>query len=132
MLVMSKIGADHSRLNRYFNRYPGLMCDVESYIYMPLIEEMDYVPKRKYASGHEIREYCEKLCAKYGLHDRAIFQSRVKSMTWDESAKEWVVEIRKAPKGGEESLHTLHADFTMIAPGKTVDQRRYVGTELSV
>jgi NAD(P)-binding Rossmann-like domain len=28
----------------YWNRYPGLMCDVESYIYMPLLEEMSYMP----------------------------------------------------------------------------------------
>ena len=28
----------------YWNRYPGVMCDVESYIYMPMLEEMNYVP----------------------------------------------------------------------------------------
>lgn len=39
----------------YYNRYPGLMCDVESYIYMPMLEEMDYMPKRKYAGGEELR-----------------------------------------------------------------------------
>ena len=32
----------------YWNRYPGLMCDIESYIYMPLLEEMGYVPENKY------------------------------------------------------------------------------------
>jgi hypothetical protein len=31
----------------YWNRYPGLMCDVESYIYMPLLEETGYMPKHK-------------------------------------------------------------------------------------
>ena len=29
----------------YWNRYPGVMCDVESYCYMPMLEEMGYVPK---------------------------------------------------------------------------------------
>ena len=28
----------------YWNRYPGLMCDVESYIYMPMLEEMGIHP----------------------------------------------------------------------------------------
>ena len=28
----------------YWNRYPGVMCDVESYIYLPMLEELDYVP----------------------------------------------------------------------------------------
>jgi len=101
----------------YWNRYPGLMCDVESYIYLPLLEEMGYMPKRRYASGYEIREYCNSVCTKYGLHDRAMFQSRAKSMTWDEVKKDWVVEIVKKPKGGQESLLTLRTDFAMIAPG---------------
>ena len=33
----------------YWNRYPGISCDVESYVYLPLLEEVGYVPKRKYA-----------------------------------------------------------------------------------
>ncbi len=28
----------------YWNRYPGVMCDIESYIYMPMLEELDYIP----------------------------------------------------------------------------------------
>ena len=38
----------------YWNRYPGVMCDIESYIYLPMLEELDYVPTRRYASGEEI------------------------------------------------------------------------------
>ena len=29
----------------YWNRYPGAACDVESYIYLPLLEELGYIPK---------------------------------------------------------------------------------------
>ena len=28
----------------YWNRYPGAMCDVESYIYLPLLEELAVRP----------------------------------------------------------------------------------------
>jgi heterodisulfide reductase subunit A-like polyferredoxin len=28
----------------YWNRYPGAQCDVESYVYMPLLEELGAVP----------------------------------------------------------------------------------------
>jgi NADPH-dependent 2,4-dienoyl-CoA reductase/sulfur reductase-like enzyme len=28
----------------YWNRYPGIACDVESYSYLPLLEEMEYFP----------------------------------------------------------------------------------------
>ena len=45
----------------YWNRYPGVMCDVESYIYMPMLEDMDYIPKRRYAFGDEIREHLERI-----------------------------------------------------------------------
>ena len=33
----------------YWNRYPGAMCDVESYVYLPLLEELGYIPKHKYS-----------------------------------------------------------------------------------
>ncbi|KJX92844.1 hypothetical protein TI39_contig5819g00003 [Zymoseptoria brevis] len=55
-----------SNLDIQYHRpgYPGLMCDIESYIYMPLLEEQDYIPTRKYASGEEIRLYLEKTVEK--------------------------------------------------------------------
>jgi cyclohexanone monooxygenase len=28
----------------YWNRYPGAACDVESYVYLPLLEELDFIP----------------------------------------------------------------------------------------
>ena len=31
----------------YWNRYPGAMCDIESYCYMPLLEELGYIPTEK-------------------------------------------------------------------------------------
>ena len=31
----------------YWNRYPGAMCDVESYCYLPLLEELGYMPRHK-------------------------------------------------------------------------------------
>ena len=33
----------------YWNRYPGAQCDIESYIYLPLLEETGYLPKEKYS-----------------------------------------------------------------------------------
>src|SRR5579862_9544644 len=43
----------------YWNRYPGVMCDVESYIYLPMLEELDYIPTRRYAYGEEIRQHIQ-------------------------------------------------------------------------
>ena len=39
----------------YWNRYPGVRCDVESYIYMPFLEELGYVPTEKYAGEGNLR-----------------------------------------------------------------------------
>ena len=50
----------------YWNRYPGIACDVESYSYLPLLEEMDYIPSMKFAAGFEIMEYCQKMAEKFG------------------------------------------------------------------
>ncbi|MGE3418373.1 MAG: NAD(P)-binding protein [Bradyrhizobium sp.] len=33
----------------YWNRYPGAQCDIESYVYLPLLDETGYVPREKYA-----------------------------------------------------------------------------------
>ncbi len=45
----------------YWNRYPGIACDVESYSYLPLLEEMGYFPTMKFAAGFEIMEYCQNM-----------------------------------------------------------------------
>ena len=101
-----------------WNRYPGLMYDVESFIYLPLLEEMGYTPKRRYASGCEIREYAESVCEKYKLHERGMFQSSVKSLTWSDSRNEWIAKIVKKPKDGDESEHIVNANFVTLASGE--------------
>ncbi|MFT5393861.1 MAG: hypothetical protein ACI8PT_004065, partial [Gammaproteobacteria bacterium] len=38
----------------YWNRYPGAACDVSAYDYLPLLDEMGYVPESFFAKGPEI------------------------------------------------------------------------------
>src|SRR5699024_1950325 len=45
----------------YWNRYPGIRCDIESYVYMPLLEETGYVPTERYATGEEIRQHAVRI-----------------------------------------------------------------------
>ncbi len=75
----------------YWNQYPGVMCDVESYIYMPMLEDLDYVPTEKYASGEEIRSQLGALAWKYRLADDALLQTRSRSTEWDEEIGRWVI-----------------------------------------
>jgi cyclohexanone monooxygenase len=75
----------------YWNRYPGCRCDVESYIYMPLLEELGYMPTEKYATSDEIRAHALSAARHFNLYPNAIFQTRVKELRWDEAASRWIV-----------------------------------------
>ena len=79
----------------YWNRYPGIACDVESYSYFPLLEEMGYFPTMKFASGFEIFEYCQKLATKFGFYDHCLFHTTVEKTTWDEAAGRWIVSTNR-------------------------------------
>ncbi|MEY2418008.1 MAG: hypothetical protein QOG90_688 [Actinomycetota bacterium] len=76
----------------YWNRYPGVMCDVESYIYLPMLEETGYIPTRRYAYGEEIRLYLESLAQRFDLVDDALFHTGVTRAAWDDTAARWRVE----------------------------------------
>ena len=78
----------------YWNRYPGAMCDVESYVYLPMLEELDYIPKHKYSFAPEIAEHTRNIARHYGLYDKACLQTTVTAMTWDEGAARWTIENR--------------------------------------
>jgi cation diffusion facilitator CzcD-associated flavoprotein CzcO len=75
----------------YWNRYPGVRCDVEAYIYMPLLEELGYVPSEKYAKGSEIFSHLKAIGRHFDLYDQAIFQTQVLSITWDDDLARWIV-----------------------------------------
>tara|TARA_A100001037_G_scaffold289837_1_gene302031 strand:+ start:9577 stop:11427 length:1851 start_codon:yes stop_codon:yes gene_type:complete len=75
----------------YWNRYPGIACDVEAYSYLPLLEEMGYVPSMKFASGFEILEYCQNMAEKCGFYDRCLFHTTVEKTNWNEDDGRWTV-----------------------------------------
>ncbi len=75
----------------YWNRYPGAQCDVESYIYLPLLEETGYMPKAKYSFGTEIFEHARRIGHHFDLYNRSYFQTLVKDCTWNEATDRWTV-----------------------------------------
>ena len=75
----------------YWNRYPGIACDVESYSYLPLLEEMGYFPTMRFASGFEILEYCQSMAEKFGFYDHCLFHTTVEKTEWDEDKGRWTV-----------------------------------------
>jgi len=75
----------------YWNRYPGASCDIESYIYFPLLEETGFVPKQKYTNAPETLEYCKIICEKFNLYENACLQTEVTSTVWNEETGRWLV-----------------------------------------
>jgi len=93
----------------YWNRYPNAACDVESYVYLPLLEDTGYMPTEKYAKAPEIFAYCQLLGRTFDLYRGALFQTEVEDMRWDESRKRWNVMTSRHD--------VLSAKFIVIAGG---------------
>jgi len=73
----------------YWNRYPGVMCDVESYIYLPMLEELGYIPTRRYAYGEEILGHLEAIADRFDLTRDALFHTGVTGAAWQEDTARW-------------------------------------------
>jgi cyclohexanone monooxygenase len=79
----------------YWNRYPGAQCDIESYCYLPLLEELNYMPKEKYSYAPEIFEHSQRIGRHYGLYEKTHFQTRVRSIDWDQATKRWRISTNR-------------------------------------
>ena len=79
----------------YWNRYPGAACDIESYVYLPMLEELGYVPKEKYSRAPEIFAYCRRIAEKFDLYRDALLQTEVTSLDWDPSRARWIVRTNR-------------------------------------
>ena len=75
----------------YWNRYPGIRCDVESYVYVPLLEETGFFPSEKYAKGAEILGQCQRIGKRFDLYGDALFQTVARTLDWDEALARWTV-----------------------------------------
>ena len=82
----------------YWNRYPGAMCDVESYVYLPLLEELGYIPKHKYSFAPEILEHSRNIGRHFRLYDDALFQTKITGLEWDEKARRWIVSTNRGDR----------------------------------
>jgi cation diffusion facilitator CzcD-associated flavoprotein CzcO len=75
----------------YWNRYPGAQCDIEAYIYLPLLEETGYIPKEKYSYAPEILAHARRIGEKFDLYRNACFQTQIKDITWNEEEYRWII-----------------------------------------
>lgn len=103
----------------YWNRYPGIACDTDSYLYLPLLEETGYVPSMRYSPGDEILEYAKSVAKRWNLYESAVFQARVKQITWDETALHWTVSTDRGDH--------IQARFVVLATGGILHRPKLPG-----
>ncbi len=82
----------------YWNRYPGVRCDIEAYVYMPLLEEIGTVPSERYATGAEIFAHCQAIGRHYQLYDNALLQTTVTKLIWDDASTRWLIETDRGDR----------------------------------
>jgi len=93
----------------YWNRYPGCRCDVDSFVYIPLLEETGYMPTEKYAKSEEIRAHARAIGKQFDLYRHAVFQTRVNEVRWDEEAARWIVSTNRGDR--------IRARFVVVGNG---------------
>jgi cyclohexanone monooxygenase len=79
----------------YWNRYPGAACDTQAILYLPMLEELDYLPRRKFASAPEILAHYKRIAEKFDLYRDACFQTEVTDVRWDDAAERWIVSTNR-------------------------------------
>ncbi|MER7015430.1 NAD(P)/FAD-dependent oxidoreductase [Saccharopolyspora sp. NPDC000359] len=100
----------------YWNRYPGIHCDIESYVYLPLLEEVGTIPGWKYSPGEEIRQHAMAIGRTFDLYRDACFQTAVRELRWDDG--EWVVRTDRDDE--------VRATYVVISNG-TLDHPKLPG-----
>jgi cyclohexanone monooxygenase len=93
----------------YWNRYPGAQCDVESYVYLPLLEETSYVPTEKYVHAPEILAHCRRIAEHFGLYERSCLSTEVTGVEWDAGRRRWTIRTNR----GDE----MSAQFVIMGNG---------------
>jgi cyclohexanone monooxygenase len=93
----------------YWNQYPGIQCDNDAYCYLPLLEEMGFMPSKKFSDGKEIQAYAKSIAEKFGFADKALFHTQVTSLQWDGAIQRWRV--------GTNRGDDIRARFVIVAPG---------------
>lgn len=98
----------------YWNRYPGLACDMKSYVYLPLLEETGYMPPRNYASGSEILAHAERIVDHWDLRNKALFQTLVTKAEWIEDLARWRISTDRGDR--IEARYLISANGPMSKP----------------
>ncbi len=94
----------------YWNRFPGIQCDNDAYCYIPMLEELGFMPSKKFADGAEIFQHCRNIGKHFGLYDGALFSTQVRELRWEDASQRWRI---STDRGGDD----IRARFVVMAQG---------------
>ncbi len=103
----------------YWNRYPGCRCDVESLEYSFSFDndlQQEWHWPERYGTQPELLKYVNHVADRFGLRKDIVFNTRVKTATFDQKAGNWVVVTEK----GE----TYTAPYIIMATGNLSTPRK--------
>lgn len=126
LLIMSPLPCANSPLTayRYWNRYPGVMCDTEASIYCPLLEETNFMPSHKYAYGNEIREHAERIVRQWKLAGTGVFRTRILDASWDDERARWAIKMETDRGPGSQVSFIDMPIFASHSSGPTLKRTR--------
>jgi cation diffusion facilitator CzcD-associated flavoprotein CzcO len=93
----------------YWNRYPGLQCDNDAYCYLPLLEEMGFMPSKKFSDGFEIMDYMQSIARRFGFDKSGLFHTLTTGLRWDDKIKRWHITTNRGDQ--------IRARFVIMANG---------------
>ena len=113
-----RAGGDHRRPHRREGRrlrrhvvlepVPGAQCDVESYIYLPLLEETGYVPKEKYSPRRRSRSTADA-SPTTSASTTTCLSTEVTGMEWDDATSRWIIRTNRGD--------AMRAQYVVIGGG---------------
>ena len=96
----------------YWNRYPGLHCDVESVQYSFSFDkslEQEWTWTERYASQPEILRYANHVADRFDLRKDIVFNAEVSAARYDDARERWALKA--------EGVGAIEARFVVMATG---------------
>ncbi|MFO1091336.1 MAG: NAD(P)/FAD-dependent oxidoreductase [Hyphomicrobiales bacterium] len=101
----------------YWNRYPGLRCDIESQQYSYSFSDdlqREWRWSERYAAREEVQRYLAHVAERFDLRRDIDFNTRVTTAVWDEAGGVW--RIGRTPGGDLSARYLVMATGALSQP----------------
>jgi cation diffusion facilitator CzcD-associated flavoprotein CzcO len=96
------------------NTYPGAAVDVQSPLYSLSFEPYRWT--QMFAEQGELNEYTNYVIDKHGLRKKAVLNTNVEKVRWDDSEKKWFISTNKGTFEGQFLINASGPLSTPVIP----------------